>query len=74
MELQLSKIMNYKSEIIFTISIIIIAFLLKGIFNFILDYRVIIIVILIAWYFGYLNNIKDGFYNKKISIKKIIKK
>ena len=74
MELQLSKIMNYKSEIIFTISIIIIAFLLKGIFNFILDYRVIIIVILIAWYFGYLNNIKDGFYNNMISIKKIIKK
>ena len=74
MELQLSKIMNYKSEIIFTISIIIIAFLLKGIFNFILDYRVIIIVILIAWYFGYLNTIKDGFYNNMISIKKIIKK
>ena len=74
MEIDLSKIMNYKSEIIFTFSIIIIAFFLKGIFNFILDFRVIIIVILIAWYFGYLNTIKDGFYKNITSIKKIMKK
>ena len=74
MEIDLSKIMNYKSEIIFTFSIIIIAFFLKGIFNFMLDFRVIIIVILIAWYFGYLNTIKDGFYKNMTSIKKIMKK
>ena len=73
MELNISKLANYKSEFIFTIIIIIFAFFLKGFFNFILDFRVIIIVILIAWYLGYLNNIKNNFYDNFTILKKLKK-
>ena len=52
-----SKVKEYQFEIIFMIGIVILASIAKSIFNFILDYRVIIIAIGILWYLGYMNRI-----------------
>ena len=59
-----SKLSQYKFEIIFLIIIIIIASLAKTIFNFFLDYRIVILIIGILWYLGYLNNIQKSIKNK----------
>jgi len=55
----ISKLSQYKYEIIMIIIIIIIASIAKAIFNIILDYRIIILFIGILWYLGYLNNIQS---------------
>jgi hypothetical protein len=54
----LSKLDRYKYEIIMLIIIIILASIAKAIFNIILDYRIIIIVIGLLWYLGYMNSIQ----------------
>jgi hypothetical protein len=54
----LSKLDQYKYEIIMLIIIIILASIAKSIFNIILDYRIIIIVIGLLWYLGYMNSIQ----------------
>ena len=55
----ISKLKQYKYEIIMIIIVIIIASIAKAIFNIILDYRIIILFIGILWYLGYLNNIQS---------------
>jgi hypothetical protein len=55
----LSKLDRYKYEIIMLIIIIILASIAKAIFNIILDYRIIIIVIGLLWYLGYMNSIQS---------------
>ena len=52
---------NYKFEIVFLIAVIIIASIAKFVFNFILDYKIIIIIVGILWYFGYLETFKIKF-------------
>jgi ACR3 family arsenite efflux pump ArsB len=54
----LSKLDRYKYEIIMLIIIIIFGSIAKAIFNIILDYRIIIIVIGLLWYLGYMNSIQ----------------
>ena len=54
----LSKLDRYKYEIIMLIIIIILASIAKAIFNIILDYRIIILVIGLLWYLGYMNSIQ----------------
>lgn len=54
----LSKFNLYKYEIIMLIIIIILASIAKAIFNIILDYRIIILVIGLLWYLGYMNSIQ----------------
>jgi len=54
----ISKLDRYKYEIIIIIIIVIIASIAKAIFNIILDYRIIIIVIGLLWYLGYMSNIQ----------------
>jgi hypothetical protein len=53
-----SKLKKYKYEIIMIIIAVIFASIAKAIFNIILDYRIIILIIGILWYLGYLNNIQ----------------
>ena len=55
----ISKLNRYKYEIIILIIIIIIASIAKAIFNIILDYRIIILVIGLLWYLGYMNTIQN---------------
>lgn len=55
----ISKLNLYKYEIIMLIIIVVIASIAKAIFNIILDYRIIIIVIGLLWYLGYMNNIQS---------------
>jgi ACR3 family arsenite efflux pump ArsB len=55
----ISKLNRYKYEIIILVIIIIIASIAKAIFNIILDYRIIIIVIGLFWYLGYMNKIQN---------------
>jgi len=50
----LSKLRQYKYEIIMIIIIVIIASIAKAVFNIILDYRIIIIFIGLLWYLGYM--------------------
>ena len=59
-----SKLREYQMEIIFIIVLIIFASLVKTIFNFILDYRVVLIIIAILWYLGYMNRIQQVFKEK----------
>ena len=54
----ISKLNLYKYEIIMLIIIVVIASIAKAIFNIILDYRIIIIVIGLLWYLGYMTNIQ----------------
>jgi ACR3 family arsenite efflux pump ArsB len=54
----ISKLNLYKYEIIMLLIIIIFASIAKAIFNIILDYRIIIIVIGLLWYLGYMTNIQ----------------
>ena len=54
----LSKFNLYKYEIIMLIIIIIFGSIAKAIFNIILDYRIIILVIGLLWYLGYMNSIQ----------------
>lgn len=54
----LSKLDRYKYEIIMLIIIIIFGSIAKAIFNIILDYRIIILVIGLLWYLGYMNSIQ----------------
>jgi hypothetical protein len=54
----ISKLNLYKYEIIMLLIIIIFASIAKAIFNIILDYRLIIIVIGLLWYLGYMTNIQ----------------
>lgn len=55
----LSKLNRYKYEIIMIIIVIIIASIAKAIFNIILDYRIIILLIGILWYLGYMNTLQS---------------
>jgi hypothetical protein len=55
----LSKLDRYKYEIFMLIIIIILASIAKAIFNIILDYRIIILVIGLLWYLGYMNSIQS---------------
>ena len=55
----ISKLNLYKYEIIMLIIIVIRASIAKAIFNIILDYRIIIIVIGLLWYLGYMSNIQS---------------
>jgi hypothetical protein len=55
----ISKLNLYKYEIIMLIIIVVIASIAKAIFNIILDYRIIIIVIGLLWYLGYMSNIQS---------------
>jgi predicted RND superfamily exporter protein len=57
----ISKFNFYKYEIIMLIIIIIFASIAKAIFNIILDYRIIIMIIGLLWYLGYMN-----FFQKKV--------
>ena len=57
----ISKFNFYKYEIIMLIIIIIFASIAKAIFNIILDYRIIIMIIGLLWYLGYIN-----FFQKKV--------
>lgn len=54
----ISKLNLYKYEIIMLLIIIIFASIAKAIFNIILDYRIIILVIGLLWYLGYMNSIQ----------------
>jgi ACR3 family arsenite efflux pump ArsB len=56
----LSKVKEYQFELIFMLFIVIFASLAKTIFNFILDYRIVIITICILWYLGYMNRIRKA--------------
>jgi len=60
----LSKLKEYKLEIIIIFIIIIFASIAKTLFNFILDYRIVIILIAILWYLGYMNRINNIFKEK----------
>ena len=61
----LKKIINENQfEIFFLIVTIIIASFFKFILNFVFDYKIIIIIIGILWYFGYLKTIKSNIYLK----------
>jgi hypothetical protein len=55
----ISKLNRYKYEIIMIIIVIIIASIAKAIFNIILDYRIIILLIGILWYLGYMNTLQS---------------
>ena len=59
-----SKLREYQMEIIFIIVLIIFASLARTIFNFILDYRVVLIIIAILWYLGYMSRIQKVFKEK----------
>lgn len=54
--------LDYKFEIAFLIAVIIVSSIAKFVFNFILDYKIIVILVGILWYFGYLETIKVKFY------------
>jgi hypothetical protein len=54
----ISKLGQYKYEIIMIIIIVILASIAKAIFNIILDYRIIILVIGLLWYLGYMNTLQ----------------
>ena len=56
----LLNLKKYKFELIFLIIILIFASLAKSIFNFILDYRVLIVILVLLWYLGYLKNIQQS--------------
>jgi hypothetical protein len=60
----ISKLNLYKYEIVMLIIIIIIASVAKAIFNIILDYRIVILLIGILWYLGYMNNIQTKVKNQ----------
>ena len=51
-------------EITLLIIAIIFASFFKFILNFVCDYKIIIIIFGILWYFGYLKRIKNNFYLK----------
>jgi uncharacterized membrane protein (DUF4010 family) len=59
-----SKLREYQMEIIFIIVLIIFASLARTIFNFILDYRIVLVIIAILWYLGYMNRIQQLFKEK----------
>jgi len=59
-----SKLREYQIEIIFIIVIVIFASLARAIFNFILDYRIVLVLISILWYLGYMNRFQQLFKDK----------
>jgi len=59
-----TKAKEYKMEIVFVVVIVIFAALAKTLCNFFLDYRIVIIIIAILWYLGYMNKIQKKFYEK----------
>jgi len=64
----LSKAKEYKFELIFVILLVIFASLAKTIFNFILDYRIVIILLAILWYLGYMDRIQKTVKEKLMKI------
>jgi hypothetical protein len=52
-----------KTEIFLLIVIFFIVSFLKLFLNFVLDYRVIIVLIAIAWYTGYLTRLQEKYLN-----------
>ena len=62
MNIDLQKIVKErKVEILLLILILFIISFLKLFLNFILDYRVVIILIAIAWYTGYLSKLQEKY-------------
>ena len=52
-----------KTEIFLLLVILFIVSFLKLFLNFVLDYRVIIVLIAIAWYTGYLTRLQEKYLN-----------
>jgi len=63
-----TKAKQYKLEIIFIFAIIIFSTLAKTICNFILDYRVVLIIIAILWYLGYMDRVQKSFKEQLLKI------
>lgn len=63
-----SKAKQYRFEIVFILAIIIFSAMAKTIANFILDYRVVIIIIAVLWYLGYMNRVQQSFKEKLLKI------
>jgi hypothetical protein len=62
MNIDLKKIIKErKTEIFLLIIILFIISFIKLFLNFVLDYRVVIILIAIAWYTGYLNKLQEKY-------------
>jgi len=64
----ISKAKEYKLQIAFLIIILIFASLAKTLFNFILDWRVVIIIVAILWYLGYMKPFQNKFNEKMTKI------
>ena len=63
-----SKVKQYRFELVFIFIIIIVSAMAKTIANFILDYRVVIIIIAVLWYLGYMNRVQQSFKEKLLKI------
>lgn len=66
--------LKYKNDIIIILVLIFTILFLKSILNFFLDFKVLLIMLILIWYFGYLEYIKVNFYNKMKNFLKIKKK
>ena len=66
--------LKYKNDIIIILVLIFTILFLKSILNFFLDFKVLLIMLILIWYFGYLEYIKINFYNKMKNFLKIRKK
>ena len=66
--------LKYKNDIIIILVLIFTILFLKSILNFFLDFKVLLIMLVLIWYFGYLEYIKVNFYNKMKKFLKIKKK
>lgn len=64
----ISKAKQYRFELVFILVIIILSAMAKTIANFILDYRVVIIIIAVLWYLGYMNRVQQSFKEKLLKI------
>lgn len=62
---------KYKNDIIIILVLIFTLLFLKSILNFVLDFKIILIALILIWYFGYLEYIKINFYNKMKNFLKI---
>jgi len=63
-----AKAKQYKFEIAFMIVIIIFASLAKTLFNFFLDWRIVLVIIGVLWYLGYLTKFQKKFNNNMSKI------
>lgn len=56
--IRIMDVSAYKYEIMFSAIIIVIVSILRLFLNFILDYRVVIVLLVIGWYTGYIESVK----------------